>query len=286
MSNSIKEILNKPLVMLDGAMGTMLMKSGVEIGKYPEVLCFTHTDLIENIHKQYVDAGADIIYTNTFGANRKKLTGSGYSCADIIKEAVKIAKNAAHGTETKVALSIGSIGELLKPIGTLEHDEAYDILKEMVIAGEEADLVVFETMMDLNEVKAGVLAAKENTSLPVFASMTYEKTGRTFMGCTIESMAGTLEELGVDAVGINCSLGPKAIFPLAEKLVGCTKLPVFIKANAGLPDPETGQYNVSAEEFALQMKEYAKIGIKIMGGCCGTSPEYIKLMKNLMSKND
>jgi 5-methyltetrahydrofolate--homocysteine methyltransferase len=278
MNNSIKEILKKPLVILDGAMGTMLLQSGVALGKYPEVLCFTHADIVENIHKQYVDAGADIIYANTFGANRKKLEGSDYSCADIINAAIKIAKKAAQGTDTKVALSIGSIGELLKPVGTLSFEEAYDIFKEMVIAGEAAgaDLVVFETMMDLNEVKAGVLATKENTSLPVFASMTYEKTGRTFMGCSVESMAETLGELGADAVGINCSLGPEAIFPIAKKLVECSKLPVFIKANAGLPDPFTGQYDVSAEQFALQMKEYTKIGVHIMGGCCGTSPEYIK----------
>ena len=281
MNNSIKEILNKPFVVLDGAMGTMLLQSGVEIGKYPDALCITNADIIEGIHKQYVDAGADIIYANTFGANRKKLAGSGYSCDDIIKAAIKIAKSTTYGTETKVALSIGSIGELLKPVGTLEYEEAYGIFKEMVIAGEEAgaDLVVFETMMDINEVKAGVLAAKENTGLPVFASMTFEKSGKTLMGCSVELMAKTLEEIGIDAIGINCSLGPNLIFPLAQKLVECTKLPVFIKANAGLPDPLTGQYDVSAEEFALQMKEYTKIGVRIMGGCCGTSPQYIKKIK-------
>lgn len=282
MNNSIEKMLNKPLIMLDGAMGTMLMQRGLKLGKYPETICFTHADIIEDIHKQYVDAGADIIYTNTFGANRKKLTGAEFSCVDIIKRAVILAKKAVQGTDTKVALSIGPIGELLEPVGTLKHDEAYDIFKEMVITGDEsgADLIVFETMMDLNEIKAGVLAAKENTSLPVFASMTYEKTGRTFMGCSVEVMAETLEKLGVDALGINCSLEPKVIFPLAEKLVASTKLPVFIKVNAGLPDPETGQYNVSAEEFTSQMKEYMKLGVKIMGGCCGTSPEYIAQMIN------
>ena len=278
MRAEIEKLLNKPFVVLDGAMGTMLLQSGVEIGKYPDALCITNADIIESIHKQYVDAGADIIYANTFGANRKKLTGSGYSCDEIIEAAIKIAKNATLGTDTKVALSIGSIGELLKPVGTLEYEEAYDIFKEMVTSGEEAgaDLVVFETMMDLNEVKAGVLAAKENTSLSVFASMTFEKSGKTLMGCSVELMAKTLEEIGIDAIGINCSLGPNSIFPLAQKLVGCTKLPIFIKANAGLPDPLTGQYDVLADEFALQMKEYAKIGVRIMGGCCGTSPEYIK----------
>jgi len=277
-NKEIEKILSKSPLILDGAMGTMLQHSGLKPGEAPEIFCMTHEDIIEGIHKQYVDSGSDIIYTSTFGANRKKLANSGYSSIDVIKKATTLAKRAAQGTDVKVALSIGSIGELLKPVGTLPFEEAYDIFKEMVIAGEEAgaDLVVFETMADLYEVKAGVLAAKENTNLPIFVSMTYEKTGRTFLGCSIESMACMLEGLGIDAIGINCSLGPSEIFPLAQRLVQYTDLPVFIKANAGLPDPISGGYDVSAEEFGVQMKEYAKIGIGIMGGCCGSTPDYIR----------
>ena len=277
-NKKIKELLNDYPLILDGAMGTMLQKSGLKPGEYPETFCITHEDIIEGIHRQYVESGSGIIYTNTFGANRKKLANSGYSCAEIIEKSVIIAKKAAEGTKAKVALSIGPIGELLKPVGTLPFEEAYDIFKEMLIAGEKAgaEIVVFETMTDLYEVKAGVLAAKENTSLPIFVSMTFEKTGRTFLGCSVESMACTLEGLGIDAIGINCSLGPDEIFPLAERLVNYTELPVFIKANAGLPDPITGEYNVSAEKFGSQMEKYAKIGIGIMGGCCGTSPDYIR----------
>ncbi|MCL1981696.1 MAG: homocysteine S-methyltransferase family protein [Clostridiales bacterium] len=272
------ELLKKSPLILDGAMGTMLQRSGLALGERPEALCITNGDAIEGIHKQYIESGSDIIYTNTFGANRRKLAGSGYSSAGIVAAAVRLAKRAAQGGGAKAALSIGPIGELLRPVGELAFSEAYDVFKEMLVAGEEAgaDLVVFETMMDLYEVKAGVLAAKENTSLPVFVSMTFEAAGRTFLGCRVDSMACTLEGMGIDAIGINCSLGPAEIFPLAEQLVRCTDLPVLIKANAGLPDPATGEYSVTAEDFGKQMKKYADIGISIMGGCCGTTPDYIR----------
>jgi len=274
----IEKLLKQKIVILDGAMGTMLQNSGLLPGEYPEAFCMTHEDVIYGIHKQYVDSGCDIIYTNTFGANQKKLLGSGYSSAQIIDKAVRIAKNAALNSSAKVALSIGPIGELLQPMGTLSFEEAYDLFAEMLIAGEAAgaDLVVFETMADLFEMKTAVLAAKENMKLPIFASMTFEKTGRTFLGCSIESMACVLQGLGVDAIGLNCSLGPGEIFPFAEKLLRNTNLPILVKANAGLPDPITGQYDVTPEAFAEEMKKYAAIGIHMMGGCCGTTPEYIK----------
>ena len=268
----------RDMLILDGAMGTVLLARGAAAGKYPETLCMTNGDIIRDIHRQYIESGSDIIYAFTFGANRRKLAGSGYSCPGIIKKAVSLAKEAAQGGGTKVAVSVGPIGELLEPAGSLPFEEAYDIFREMLVAGEEAgaDLVVFETMTDLCEVRAGILAAKENTSLPIFVSMTFEKTGRTFLGCGIESMACALSGMGIGAIGINCSLGPAEIFPLALRLLNSTDLPVFIKANAGLPDPSTGNYNISAEEFGRYMKKYAEAGIGIMGGCCGTNPEYIR----------
>ena len=274
----LEQLFKKDIVILDGAMGTMLQRSGLAPGESPEVFCLTHEEIVIGIYRQYIDSGSDIIYTATFGANRRKLDGSGYSSADIVKKATELAKRAVEGTDTKVALSIGPIGELLEPLGTLPFEEAYDIFKEILVAGEDAgaDLVVFETMADLYEVKAGILAAKENTSLPIFASMTYEKTGRTFLGCRVESMACALSGMGIAAIGINCSLGPSEIFPIAKQLLKYTDLPVFIKPNAGLPDPVTGDYNISAIEFAGQMKKYADAGIGIMGGCCGTTPEYIR----------
>ncbi len=283
---NFNEILKNNFVFLDGAMGTMLQASGLKLGERPEVFCITEPETIINIHKMYIDAGSNIVYANTFGANAHKLEGTGYNTEEIINAAIKNAKIACENTNTLVALDIGPIGELLEPSGTLKFEDAYELFKQMVVCGENAgaDLIVFETMTDLYEVKAAVLAAKENTKLPVFVTMTFEENGRTFTGCTVEAMACVLEGLNVDAIGINCSLGPLEIFPLANKLVNCTSLPILIKANAGLPDPLTNKYNVTAELFAEYMKMYADIGINILGGCCGTTPEYIKEMVKNMPK--
>ena len=244
------------------------------MGERPEALCITDPDVVENVHRQYIESGSSIIYANTFGANSHKLAGTGYHTDEIIKAAVSAAKKAASGASGPaknryVALDIGPIGELLEPYGTLTFEEAYDIYREMIVSGAEAgaDLIVFETMTDLYEVKAGVLAAKENCSLPVFVTMTFESGGRTFTGCSVEAMACTLEGLGVDALGINCSLGPDEIFPIAERLAACTALPLIVKANAGLPDPETETYDVTPSDFAASMKKYDKLGLKFTGGC-------------------
>lgn len=274
----IDELLKKDFIFLDGAMGTMLQASGLKLGERPEVLCITEPETIIDIHKQYINAESDIVYANTFGGNAHKLEGTGHSVDEVITAAVKVAKKACEGTEALAALDIGPIGELLEPSGTLKFEEAYEIFKEMLVSGEKAgaDLVVFETMTDLYEVKAAVLAAKENTKLPIFVTMTFEENGRTFTGCTVESMACVLEGLGVDAVGINCSLGPKEIFPLAKRLTEATNLPVVIKANAGLPDPLTNEYDITPELFGEYMKMYSEIGINIAGGCCGTNPDFIK----------
>lgn len=274
-----KNIFNSEnYIILDGAMGTMLQKSGLELGERPEILAITHPEKITAVHKMYVDSGSDIVYANTFGANAHKLEGFGYTPEQVITAAVNAAKAACVGTDTKVALDIGPLGELLEPAGTMSFEEAYGLFREMVTAGEKAgaDLIVFETMADLHEVKAGVLAAKENTNLPVMVSMTFEENGRTFSGCTVEAMAITLEGLGVDAVGINCSLGPVEILPMAKTLCESTRVPVFVKPNAGLPNLKTGGYDISPKQFAEQMSEYKMLGISMLGGCCGTSPEYIR----------
>ena len=272
-------------IILDGAMGTMLQKSGLELGERPEILAITHPEKITEVHKMYVDVGADIVYACTFGANARKLEGFDYTPTEVITAGIKVAKDACAGTDCKVALDIGPLGELMEPAGTMTFDEAYELFKEMVIAGEKAgaDMVVFETMADLHEVKAGVLAAKENTNLPIMVSMTFEENGRTFSGCTVEAMAITLEGLGVDAMGINCSLGPVEIYPMAKTLCESTRKPVFVKPNAGLPDPKTGAYNLTPEGFAEQMESYKELGITMLGGCCGTSPEYIKAVAETFS---
>lgn len=273
---NFKELLKKEYVILDGAMGTMLQASGLKLGEIPEVISFSHPETIINIHKSYINAGADIIYTNTFGANRYKLDGCGYSVYEIIDKAIYNAREATKGTDTLVGLDIGPIGQLLEPTGTLKFEEAYDIFKEEIIAGKSADVIIFETMTDLYELKAAVLAARENSDLPIMCSMTFEQNLRTFTGCSVSSMAMTLEGLGVDAIGINCSLGPKQLYPVVKELLKWTTLPIIVKPNAGLPDPLTNTYDVLPAEFAVEIEKMLSLGVKIIGGCCGTNPEYIK----------
>lgn len=277
-----KELLEKEFVILDGGMGTMLQKSGMAMGETPEVLGITNPELLINIHRQYINAGADIVYANTFGANRYKLEHCEQSVEEIIQTAVANARKACEGTNSYVALDIGPIGQLLEPTGYLSFEEAYDIFKEQILAGRDADVIVFETMTDLMEVKAGVLAAKENSDLPIICTMTFEENKRTFTGCSTSSMALTLEGLGVDAVGINCSLGPKELLPVAKELSEWTTLPIVVKPNAGLPDPVTNQYNVTPEEFASYMEEMIPYGVKILGGCCGTNPDYIAALCKML----
>lgn len=277
-----KDIFNKDYILLDGAMGTMLQQKGMEIGTIPETLNITKPEWIIDIHKQYIEAGADIIYANTFGTNRYKMADSGYSVSELIKAAINNAKDACKDTDTMVALDIGPIGQLLEPTGSLTFEEAYDIFKEEIIEAEDADIIVIETMTDLLETKAAVLAAKENSNLPVFTTMTFEDNMRTFTGCSVSAMCLTLEGLGVDALGVNCSLGPKDLLPIVEEISNWTSLPIIVKANAGLPDPVTNKYNVLPDEFAYVCRSMLKYGVKILGGCCGTNPEYIKALNEMV----
>ncbi len=261
----------------------MIQRSGADPGRVPETLNITDPGLITSIHKAYTDAGSDIVYANTFGANRYKTEGCGYSLDGIIKAAVANAR-AACAEGQMAALDIGPLGRMLEPAGDLSFEEAYDAFREIVVSGASAgpDLIVIETMTDLYEMKAALLAAKENSSLPVICSMSFEENGRTFTGCSIETMAVTLEGLGADAIGINCSLGPAEILPLARRLAEETDLPVFFKPNAGLPDPETGEYGIGPAEFAEIMKGYVEIGPALAGGCCGTDPDYIRGVSEVM----
>ena len=277
------ELIKNKFVFLDGAMGTMLQAKGLELGGIPELININNPEWILDIHKSYINSGADIIYTNTFGANRYKLEGCGYSVEEVVSKAVSIAKDACKGTDTLVALDLGPIGQLLEPTGSLTFEEAYEIFKEQILAGKDADVIVFETMTDLYEIKAAVLAAKENSNLPILCTMTFEENGRTFTGCSVSAMALTLAGLGVDAIGINCSLGPKELFPIVKELSEWTNLPIVIKPNAGLPDPVTNTYNVLPNEFADYMAEFAKLGVKIFGGCCGTTSDYIKALTEKLS---
>ena len=277
-----KELLKKEYVLLDGAMGTMLQASGLKMGETPEALNLQKPELLVDIHRKYVEASSDIIYANTFGANRFKLHKCGYSVEEVIPAAIANAKKACEGTDTLVALDIGPIGQLLEPTGTLTFEEAYDVFRQQVLAGKDADVIVFETMTDLYELKAAVLAAKENSDKPVICTMTFEENMRTFTGVCVSSMAITLEGLGVDAIGVNCSLGPKELYPVVEEICRWTELPVVVKPNAGLPDPVTNEYNCSPEEFAQYAEKLLPLGVKILGGCCGTSPDYIRALCSML----
>ncbi|MBQ8941549.1 MAG: homocysteine S-methyltransferase family protein [Firmicutes bacterium] len=273
---TFKELLKNKFVFLDGAMGTMLQKAGLKTGDIPELLNLTNPEVVIDIHKQYINAGSNIIYANTFGANGYKLKGCGHSVDEVIGTGIRNAKKACEGTDTLVALDIGPIGQLLEPTGSLTFEQAYDIFKEQIEAGRDADLIVFETMTDLYEVKAAVLAAKENSGKPIIVTMTFEENRRTFTGCSVSAMALALQGLGVDAIGINCSLGPKELLPVVEDLYTWLKIPLAVKPNAGLPDPATGAYNITKDEFADYVAQMAKFGLKIVGGCCGTDPDFIR----------
>ncbi len=283
-----KYIEEKKYILLDGAMGTMLQKRGLKLGGIPEELNMTNPELIEEVHRLYVKAGADIIYSNTFGANGYKLSHSQFSVEEIVTAGINIAKKACDKTDTLVALDIGTIGQLLEPTGTMAFETAYEYYREMVTAGEKAgaDLVVFETQTDLLELKAAVLATKENTKLPILCTMTFEQNMRTFTGVSVSSMAKTLESLGVDGIGVNCSLGPVELYQVIEEMAKWTTLPMILKANAGLPDPITNEYNITAEEFAVESAKTASLGVKFFGGCCGTDEKFISALKNVLEQTE
>ena len=268
------------LLILDGAMGTMLQSAGMKTGENSELQSLAHPEWVESIHRSYLEAGSRVIYANTFGANRRKLAKSGHTPDEIIRASIGIAKRVAEPFDAAVALDVGPIGALLEPLGTLTFEEAYDIFAEMVTSGAEAgaDLIVIETMTDLYEAKAALLAAKECSKLPVFVTMSFEESGRTFTGCTVASMAHTLEGLGADAVGINCSLGPAELLPLVKELRENTTLPIIVKPNAGLPDPVDGHYDLNASDFAAAVLPLLSAGASIAGGCCGTDPEYLRAL--------
>ncbi|MGL5414325.1 MAG: homocysteine S-methyltransferase family protein [Clostridium sp.] len=276
----VRKYIEKEIVIFDGAMGTMLQKAGLKLGEIPEKYNIENKELIIDIHRKYIESGANVITTNTFGANELKLKEIDYSVEEVIKSAVENAKKATEGTNTKVALDIGPIGELLKPMGTLGFEEAVEIFKRQIKIGDEAgaDIVLIETMTDLYEAKAAVIAAKEVCNLPIFCTMTFEEDERTFTGCTPESMLLTLEGLSVDALGVNCSLGPKELKNIIERILKVTNLPIMIQPNAGLPEIINGEtkFKVSPQEFKDSMLEYVKKGVSIIGGCCGTTPEFIK----------
>ena len=279
---NIRERLGKELLFLDGGMGTLLQAEGLAPGELPETWNIEHPEKVEAIHRRYYEAGSDVVLANTFGANVCKFHDDRYTVEEVIRAGIANAKRAGEqiGKETYVALDMGPTGKLLKPMGDLDFDDAYEAFAEAVRYGEKygADLIHIETMSDTYEVKAAILAAKENSSLPVFVTMIFDERGKLLTGGDVPSVVAMLEGLRVDALGLNCGLGPKQMLPILNDLRRYTSLPIIVKPNAGLPKQKNGEtyYDVEPDEFARIMQEVVKEGACVIGGRCGTTPEHIK----------
>ena len=279
------------ILLFDGAMGTMLLKEGLKTSENTEVFGFKNPDKLLKIHKLYLKSGANVITTNTFGANEIRLNKLGYSVEEVIDEAIKVAKQAVEESDrTKprfIALDIGPIGEMLEPIGKLSFEKAYEVFKTIAIQGQKSkvDLVIIETMIDLHEAKAAVLAVKENTDLPVFCTMTFDEYGKSFTGSTPEEMIETLEGLGIDAIGVNCSVGPSQLVGIVKRIANISKTPIIVQSNAGLPKIIGNEaiYNIDEDEFFYGAKKFIELGASILGGCCGTTPQYISKISDNIS---
>lgn len=277
----IRDLLGKQRLYFDGGMGTLLQAQGLKAGEKPEMWNITHPDIIRNIHLSYLQAGSNIITTNTFGANCLKFD----NLEEIISSAIANARNAVaefDGDKDRcfVALDMGPLGKMLKPLGDMKFEDAVEVFRQTAVLGEKygADLVIIETMNDSYETKAAVLACKENTSLPVIVSNVFDENKKLMTGADPMAMIAMLEGLGVDAIGMNCSLGPKQMLEVARDYVKYASVPVVVSPNAGMPRTENGKtvFDVSADEFSDIMKEIALMGASVLGGCCGTTPEYIK----------
>lgn len=279
-----KERLGKEILFFDGAMGTMLQERGLQTGEIPELWNMTHEEVILDVHKQYLEAGCDIVKANTFGINPFKMKDTGYTCEALTQKGIELVKRAIEetGKEAYTALDIGSLGKLLEPLGELPFEEAYAAFKPVCIAGEQAgaDLVLIETMNDTYEIKAAVLAAKENTSLPIVVTMVFDEGGKLLTGADMEAAVAMLEGLRVDAIGLNCGFGPDVMKEFLPKLREVCSLPIVVNPNAGLPVVVDGRtcFHVGPEEFAGIMTEIAEEGISVLGGCCGTTPAHIRAL--------
>lgn len=283
MREDLRERLGKERLFFDGGTGSLLQAAGLKPGELPETWNLTRTDVIIDLHKQYLDAGCHIFNTNTFGANRLKYPDN---LDDIVTASIRLAKKARRlanrEDDAYIALDIGPTGKLLEPMGDLPFEEAVDIFADLVKIGvrEGADLILIETMNDSYEAKAALLAAKENSDLPVFLTCVFDEGGKMLTGGTPESMVAMAEGLGVDGIGTNCSLGPAAMLSAVKRFVAAASVPVLVNPNAGLPESIDGQtvYNVDAHEFAKEMKDIVEAGAHAVGGCCGTTPEYIRTL--------
>ena len=292
---NFREVLGRQILFFDGGMGTLLQERGLKAGEVPETWNIVHPECIRQIHKEYLMAGSNIISANTFGVNAFKCKNLPYTVDELVtagiqlvQEAIQEVRSSSNGGEKQpmyAALDIGSIGKLLKPLGEISFDEAYKTFQEIIIAGDKAgaDLILIETVSDSYEIKAAVLAAKENSNLPVVVTMIFDESGKLLTGGDVASVTAMLEGLGVDAVGFNCGLGPEQMKNLLPQLTACCSLPVVVNANAGLPVVVNGQtvFHVAPEEFAQSVKMLVEMGAGIVGGCCGTTPAHIQRVVEL-----
>lgn len=293
---NFREVLGRQILFFDGGMGTLLQERGLKAGEVPETWNIVHPECIRQIHKEYLMAGSNIISANTFGVNAFKCKNLPYTVDELVtagiqlvQEAIQEVRSSSNGGGEKqpmyAALDIGSIGKLLKPLGEISFDEAYKTFQEIIIAGDRAgaDLILIETVSDSYEIKAAVLAAKENSNLPVVVTMIFDESGKLLTGGDVASVTAMLEGLGVDAVGFNCGLGPEQMKNLLPQLTACCSLPVVVNANAGLPVVVNGQtvFHVAPEEFAQSVKTLVEMGAGIVGGCCGTTPAHIQRVVEL-----
>ena len=286
----ILEQLGKKILFLDGGMGTLLQEKGLLPGELPETWNIKRKEIVADIHRQYFEAGSDIVLTNTFGANAIKFHDDYYNLQEIVGQAIaNVHEGARRCNKARndycVALDIGPTGKLLEPMGDLSFEDAYNTYAEVVRYGKNAgaDLIHIETMSDTYELKAAVLAAKENTDLPIFATMIFNENGKLLTGGDVPSAVAMLEGLRVDAIGLNCGMGPKQMLPILKEMRKYTSLPIIVKANAGLPKQKNGEtyYDISPEEFANAMAEIVEEGGCVIGGCCGTTPKHISEMKKV-----
>lgn len=287
---SIREELKKRRLFFDGGMGSLLQARGLRPGELPEIWNLERPEIIEEIHLEYLEAGADVVTANTFGANRFKYNeATGHTVDEIVTAAVSLAKNAVRKAgRGYAALDMGPTGKLLAPYGTLEFEDACEVYKEVVRAGANAgaDLIIIETMGDSYELKAAVLAAKEASDLPVFATVTLDEKGKMLTGGNVESVTALLEGLGVDAIGLNCGLGPVQLLPFVRQMAAVASVPILVNPNAGLPRSENGStvYDIDSDTFAEEMCRIAESGASVLGGCCGTTPEHIRKMRALCER--
>ncbi len=280
--SKFSELLNNNFIILDGGFGTELIKRGKTSDENSSLSVFIRPDDVKAVHASYVNAGSNIIMADTFSMNRYKMAETDKTLEEGIKTALSLAKEATGNKDILVGLDVSTLGKILEPVGELTYEEAYSAFSEIVKLGEKhgADLICLETFTDLREIRIALLAAKENTTLPVTASLSFQENGTTMNGNSVQSAVFALSALGVDAIGVNCALGPENLDFVVDELLKYSPVPVIVKPNAGLPDPTTNEYSETSENFALKMTEYYKKGVKLLGGCCGTTPEFINALKN------